>query len=97
MTGRVGHTQYTDLTMRAPDGGVPAMLLEDDRFTEPVDDVVAKLRRYTDWFDLLAPKADVNREKAARGVTVHDFRLWSRPPDAFQAGGGRGGRAGDGG
>ncbi|MFG2594942.1 hypothetical protein [Streptomyces sp. NPDC048462] len=47
---------------------------------EPVDDLVAKLRRYSDWFGLLAPKADADREKAARrqGVAVHGFRLWSR-------------------
>ncbi|MEU4799432.1 hypothetical protein [Streptomyces sp. NPDC023327] len=30
-----GYTQYTDLTMRAPDAGVPAMLLEVDRVNEP--------------------------------------------------------------
>ncbi|WP_052769500.1 hypothetical protein [Streptomyces europaeiscabiei] len=42
-----GYTQYADLTMRAPDAGVPAMLLEVDRVNEPVDDLVAKLRRYT--------------------------------------------------
>jgi hypothetical protein len=77
-----GYTQYADLTMRAPDAGVPAMLLEVDRVTEPVDDLVAKLRRYTDWFELLAPKADANKEKAARSAAVHAFRLWSRvyPP-----------------
>ncbi|MFF8919115.1 MFS transporter [Streptomyces sp. NPDC015032] len=75
-----GYTQYADLTMRAPDAGVPAMLLEVDRVNEPVDDLVAKLRRYTDWFELLAPKADANKEKAARrqGAAVHGFRLWSR-------------------
>ncbi|MFL4910740.1 replication-relaxation family protein [Streptomyces sp. MMS24-I2-30] len=75
-----GYTQYADLTMRAPDAGVPAMLLEVDRVNEPVDDLVDKLRRYTDWFELLAPKADANKEKAARrqGAAVHDFRLWSR-------------------
>lgn len=76
-----GYTQYADLTMRAPDAKVPAMLLEVDRVTEPVDDLVAKLRRYTEWFELLAPKADANKEKAARscgGATVHAFRLWSR-------------------
>ncbi|MGW3561097.1 hypothetical protein ACWDNT_27810 [Streptomyces sp. NPDC000963] len=54
------------------------MLLEPDRVNEPVDELVDKLRRYTDWFELLAPKADPNREKAARGTAVHDFRLWSR-------------------
>ncbi|MGW5679755.1 replication-relaxation family protein [Streptomyces sp. NPDC003860] len=75
-----GYTQYADLTMRAPDAGVPAMLLEVDRVNEPVDDLTAKLRRYTDWFELLAPKADADKEKAARrqGAAVHDFRLWSR-------------------
>lgn len=73
-----GYTQYADLTMRAPDAGVPAMLLEVDRVNEPVDDLVAKLRRYTDWFGLLAPKADGNTAKAARGAAAHDFRLWSR-------------------
>ncbi|MFJ6669051.1 replication-relaxation family protein [Streptomyces sp. NPDC091383] len=90
-----GYTQYADLTMRAPDAGVPAMLLEVDRVNEPVDDLVDKLRRYNDWFELLAPKPDVDRERAARrqGAAVHDFRLWSRiypatgregyPPVAF--------------
>ncbi|WP_435609606.1 replication-relaxation family protein [Streptomyces sp. C10-9-1] len=73
-----GYTQYADLTMRAPDAGVPAMLLEVDRVHEPVDDLVDKLRRYADWFELLVPRADPNKEKAARGAAVHDFRLWSR-------------------
>ncbi|MEU3437819.1 hypothetical protein [Streptomyces sp. NPDC006863] len=75
-----GFTQYADLTMRAPDAGVPAMPLEVDRVNEPVDDLTAKLRRYNDWFELLAPKADKDREKAARrqGAAVYDFRLWSR-------------------
>ena len=75
-----GYTQYADLTMRAPDAGVPAMLLEVDRVTEPVDDLVAKVRRYTEWFEFLAPKADADQEKAARrrGGAVHGFRLWSR-------------------
>ncbi|MCF3180034.1 replication-relaxation family protein [Streptomyces polychromogenes] len=77
-----GYTQYADLTMRAPDAGVPAMLLEVDRVTEPVDDLLDKLRRYQDWFELLAPKADAHREMAAQGGSVHGFRLWSRiyPP-----------------
>ncbi|MER6784385.1 replication-relaxation family protein [Streptomyces sp. NPDC000658] len=35
-----GYTQYADLMMRAPDAGVPAMLLEVDRVNEPVDDLV---------------------------------------------------------
>ncbi len=90
-----GYVQYADLVMRAPDAGVPVMLLEVDRLTEPVDDLVAKVRRYTEWFGLLAPKADSAGEKAARhrGGAVHAFRLWSRiypstgregyPPVAF--------------
>lgn len=73
-----GYAQYADLTMRAPDAGVPAMILEVDRVNEPVDDLVDKLRRYHDWFELLAPKADAIKAKAARGAAVHDFRLWSR-------------------
>jgi hypothetical protein len=75
-----GYTQYADLTMRAPDAGVPAMLLEIDRVTEPVDDLAAKLRRYADWFALPAPRADPAGEKAARpqGAAAHAFRLWSR-------------------
>ncbi|TVL90395.1 hypothetical protein CD790_22160 [Streptomyces sp. SAJ15] len=73
-----GYTQYADLTMRAPDAGVPAMLLEVDRVNEPVDELVDKLRRYYDWFELPAPKSDAAKERAARGAAVHDFRLWSR-------------------
>ncbi|MFE3144385.1 replication-relaxation family protein [Streptomyces scopuliridis] len=75
-----GYTQYADLTMRAPDVDVPAMLLEVDRVNEPVDVLVAKVRRYTEWFELLAPKADKAKARAARhdGAAVHDFRLWSR-------------------
>ncbi|MFF9352740.1 replication-relaxation family protein [Streptomyces sp. NPDC014734] len=73
-----GYTQYADLTMRAPDAGVPAMLLEVDRVNEPVDDLVDKLRRYSDWFELLAPKVDATKATAARGAAVYDFRLWSR-------------------
>ncbi|MFD8936284.1 hypothetical protein ACFV0R_13705 [Streptomyces sp. NPDC059578] len=42
--------------MRAPDVGVPAMLLKVDRFNEPVDDLTAKLRRYTDGFELLVTR-----------------------------------------
>ncbi|MFI7872377.1 hypothetical protein [Streptomyces salinarius] len=76
-----GYTQYADLTMRAPDAGVPVMLLEVDRVNEPVDVLVDRVRRCTEWFELLAPKADKDREWVARafgGVRVHDFRLWSR-------------------
>ncbi|MFI1015785.1 hypothetical protein [Streptomyces sp. NPDC020965] len=56
------------------------MLPEIDRVNEPVDDLVAKVRRYTEWFELLAPKADPDHERAARweGAAVHGFRLWPR-------------------
>ncbi|MGW7361295.1 hypothetical protein ACWGI0_32920 [Streptomyces sp. NPDC054802] len=54
------------------------MLLEVDRVTEPVDDLVDKIRRYHERFELLAPKADATKEKSARGAAVHAFRLWSR-------------------
>ncbi|MDX3697976.1 hypothetical protein PV726_49120 [Streptomyces europaeiscabiei] len=54
------------------------MLLEVDRVNEPVDDLVAKLRRYTEWFELLAPKADNDKARTARGAAVHALRLWSR-------------------
>ncbi|MER7050285.1 hypothetical protein ABT391_36250 [Streptomyces jumonjinensis] len=55
------------------------MLLEVDRLTEPVGDLVDRLRRYTEWFELLAPKADADKERVARhsgGAAVHAFRLW---------------------
>ncbi len=48
-----------------------------------VNELTAKLRRYTDWFELLAPKTDPIAEKAGRavrqqGAAVHDCWLWSR-------------------
>lgn len=86
------YTQYADLTMRAPDVDVPAMLLDIDRVNEPVDVLAAKVhsyaerfeplaskvRRYAERFELLAPKADKVKAPAARrdGAAVHDFRLW---------------------
>ncbi|MGZ3097048.1 hypothetical protein [Streptomyces sp. H62] len=49
---------------------------------EPVDVLVDKVRRYTEWFELLTRKAaDKDRERVAGafgGMRVHDFRLWSR-------------------
>ncbi|MER6523050.1 replication-relaxation family protein [Streptomyces sp. NPDC001553] len=71
-----GYTQYADLTMRAPDAGVPAMLLEVDRVTEPVDDLVDKLRRYRDWFELPAPKGGRAVAWAKGEAAVHASRLW---------------------
>lgn len=68
--------------MRGPDtSGVPVLLVEVDRGTEPVEQLVAKVRRYVEWFELLAPKADAKAADAARvsaGADVHGFRLWSR-------------------
>ncbi|MGW0664851.1 replication-relaxation family protein [Streptodolium elevatio] len=88
-----GFTQYADLVVRAPDTGVPVLLVEVDRGTESVDELVAKLRRYREWFELLAPKADAKKAEHARDEEVHPFRLWSRvypatgragyPPVAF--------------
>ncbi|MFF3277501.1 replication-relaxation family protein [Streptomyces chrestomyceticus] len=73
-----GFVQYADLALRAPAAGVPVMLLEVDRLTESVDDLVHKLQRYTAWFELLAPKADPAEARQARyrGAEVHEFRLW---------------------
>ncbi|WP_299542212.1 hypothetical protein [uncultured Streptomyces sp.] len=47
---------------------------------EPVHVLVDKARRYTEWFELLAPKADKAKAHAAghHGAAVHGFRLWSR-------------------
>ncbi|MEU8138202.1 replication-relaxation family protein [Streptodolium elevatio] len=73
-----GYTQYADLVVRAPDAGVPVLLVEVDRGTEPVDELVAKLRRYREWFELLAPKADAQKAEYAQHGDVHPFRLWSR-------------------
>jgi hypothetical protein len=41
-----GYVQRADLVVRAPEAGVPVLLLEIDRRTEVAHDLVAKLRRY---------------------------------------------------
>ncbi|MCF3105351.1 replication-relaxation family protein [Streptomyces roseoverticillatus] len=85
-----GYVQRADLVMRAPEAGVPVMLLEIDRRTEDAHELVHKLRRYWEWGRLLAPDAE---EKAARlvrsrpdaiGHVDHEKRLWRRvyPPTA---------------
>ncbi|MGW0664603.1 hypothetical protein [Streptodolium elevatio] len=75
-------TQYTDLVVRGPDtAGVPVLLVEVDRGTESVAELVVKVRRYVEWFELLAPKADAKEADRARrsgGAEVNSFRLWSR-------------------
>ena len=83
-----GFVQRADLVMRAPDSGVPVMLLEIDRRTEDAHDLVHKLRRYTDWFRMLPPDADDRTVRLARSWAdaiehiSHDERLWRRyyPP-----------------
>ncbi|GGZ60037.1 hypothetical protein GCM10010387_62250 [Streptomyces inusitatus] len=84
-----GYTQYADLILHAPDADVPAMLLEIDRVTEPVDDLVAKVRRYTEWFELLAPKADpddsfpgVQADRGRHKEDAHRFRTADVPVSA---------------
>ncbi|MFB6992277.1 replication-relaxation family protein [Streptomyces sp. NPDC056304] len=65
-----GYAQYADLTMQAPDADVPVILLEVDRVNEPVDVLVAKVRRYSEWFELLAPKADKDHERGSEGARL---------------------------
>lgn len=45
-----------------------------------VNELMAKLRRYTDWFELLAPKADPTREKAGRAAGCGGARLLTVVP-----------------
>ncbi|WP_435600577.1 replication-relaxation family protein [Streptomyces sp. C10-9-1] len=83
-----GYVQRADLVVRAPQAGVPVMLLEIDRRTEDAHDLVAKLRRYWEWGWLLpkdAPKRTVDlvcsRPDAIEDVD-HEQRLWRKvyPP-----------------
>lgn len=80
--------QRADLVVRAPEAGVPVLLVEVDRRTEDAHDLVAKLRRYWEWGRLLpkdAAKSKVDlvrsRPDAIEHVD-HDKRLWRRvyPP-----------------
>ncbi|MFC8928737.1 hypothetical protein ACFT43_23105 [Streptomyces albidoflavus] len=80
--------QRADLVVRAPEAGVPVLLVEVDRRTEDAHELVAKLRRYWEWGRLLpkdAPKskADLVRSRPDAIEHVdHDKRLWRRvyPP-----------------
>ncbi|MGW4549944.1 replication-relaxation family protein [Streptomyces violaceorubidus] len=83
-----GFVQRADLVVRAPEAGVPVLLLEVDRRTEDTHELVAKLRRYWEWGRLLpkdAAKSMVDlvrsRPDAIEHVD-HDKRLWRRfyPP-----------------
>ncbi|MFI9587010.1 replication-relaxation family protein [Streptomyces sp. NPDC052236] len=77
-----GFVQRADLVMRAPDAGVPVMLLEIDRRTEDPHELVHKLRRYADWFRLLPSDADERTVRLARTRADdiehidHEERLW---------------------
>ncbi|MFE4061175.1 hypothetical protein ACFXP3_33610 [Streptomyces sp. NPDC059096] len=53
-----GYVQRADLVVRAPEAGVPVLLMEIDRRTEDAHDLVAKLRRYWEWGRLLPKHAD---------------------------------------
>ncbi|MEU1669388.1 hypothetical protein ABZ547_38610 [Streptomyces sparsogenes] len=84
-----GFVQRADLVVRAPEAGVPVLLLEIDRRTEDAHDLVAKLRRYWEWGRLLPPDADKrtvdlvrSRPDAIDQLVDHEKRLWRRvyPP-----------------
>ncbi|MGA5069099.1 hypothetical protein ACPB9E_35940 [Streptomyces exfoliatus] len=80
--------QRADLVVRAPEAGVPVLLLEIDRRTEDAHDLVQKLRRYWEWGRLLPKDADkrtvdlVRSRPDAIEHVDHDKRLWRRvyPP-----------------
>ena len=78
-----GYVQYTDLVMRAPQAGVPVMLIEVDRVTEPVQMLADKLDRYREWFQLPIRRAGKKaRSTDSAGAGAHRHRLWTRvyPP-----------------
>ncbi|MDX5564404.1 replication-relaxation family protein [Streptomyces sp. ID05-04B] len=88
---RLGNSfvQRADLVVRAPEAGVPVMLLEIDRRTEDAHELVLKLRRYWEWGRLLPRDADKHtvdlvrsRPDAIDSVVDHEQRLWRRfyPP-----------------
>ncbi|OIJ95454.1 hypothetical protein [Streptomyces colonosanans] len=82
------YVQRADLVVRAPEAGVPVLLLEIDRRTEDAHDLVAKLRRYWEWGRLLPRDADKHTVDLARSRpdaidhVDHEKRLWRRvyPP-----------------
>ncbi|GAA2264911.1 hypothetical protein GCM10010232_66380 [Streptomyces amakusaensis] len=53
-----GYVQRADLVVRAPDAGVPVILLEIDRRSEDAQDLVVKLYWYWEWGRLLPKDAD---------------------------------------
>ncbi|MFF7365854.1 hypothetical protein [Streptomyces sp. NPDC008125] len=87
---RLGNSfvQRADLVVRAPEAGVPVLLVEVDRRTEDAHELVAKLRRYWEWGRLLPKDAAKNKVDLVRSRpdaiehVDHDKRLWRRfyPP-----------------
>ncbi|MFF0486746.1 replication-relaxation family protein [Streptomyces sp. NPDC004435] len=83
-----GYVQRADLVVRAPDAGVPVLLVEVDRRTEDAHDLVTKLRRYWQWGQLLPKDADkrtvdlIRSRPDAIEHVGHEQRLWRRvyPP-----------------
>ncbi|CAL9671579.1 hypothetical protein [Streptomyces sp. enrichment culture] len=83
-----GYVQRADLVVRAPQAGVPVILLEIDRRTEDAHHLVTKLRRYWEWGRLLPKNAaeltvDLVRSRPNAIEDVdHEKRLWRRsyPP-----------------
>ncbi|MEV4342314.1 hypothetical protein [Streptomyces sp. NPDC049590] len=75
--------------MRAPEAGVPVLLVEIDRRSEDAHGLVVKLRRYWEWGRLLPKDADKRtvdlvryRPDAIDQLVDHEQRLWLRvyPP-----------------
>ncbi|MBT1183910.1 hypothetical protein HET69_07745 [Streptomyces sp. CJ_13] len=84
-----GYVQRADLVVRAPEAGVPVLLLEIDRRSEDAHELVAKLRRYWEWGRLLPKDADKHTVDLVRSrpdvigrLVDHEQRLWRRfyPP-----------------
>ncbi|MFC8589561.1 hypothetical protein ACFUGD_34110 [Streptomyces sp. NPDC057217] len=83
-----GYVQRADLVVRAPQAGVPVLLVEVDRRSEDAHDLVTKLRRYWQWGRLLAKDADKRTVDLGRSrpdaieQVDHEQRLWRRgyPP-----------------
>ncbi|GHG19452.1 replication-relaxation family protein [Streptomyces hydrogenans] len=83
-----GYVQRADLVVRAPQAGVPVLLVEVDRRSEDAHDLVTKLRRYWEWGRQLAKDADkrtvdlVRSRPDAIERVDHEQRLWRRvyPP-----------------
>ncbi|MFB6833798.1 hypothetical protein [Streptomyces hydrogenans] len=83
-----GYAQRADLVVRAPEAGVPVLLVEIDRRSEDAHDLVVKLRRYWQWGWLLPKDADkrtvdlVRSRPDAIEHVGHEQRLWRRvyPP-----------------